>query len=87
MFHAEVSSCTEGERGDGGVRTEETFVVAMVGYAVGAGCIIIHQAKVVSRFGKDLGELAQMIKTLWYGAWSRGFIAVWWYRFGCLAID
>ena len=55
MFHEKVSSGTEGERGDGRVRSEETLVVGVVRDAVGAGGIVVYETEVecVLRVGFD----------------------------------
>lgn len=87
MFHAKVSRCAEGERGDRGVGTEEALIVAMVGYAVGTVGVVVDEAEIVGRSGEDLGELAKMIKAVGYGARSAGFVSIWRYWFGRLAVN
>ena len=87
MLHAEVSGCTKGERGDRGVGTEKTLIVAMVGYAICAVGVVIDKAEVVGCSGKDLGELPQMIEAMGYRTGSAGCVAVWRYRSGRLAVN
>lgn len=87
MLHTKVSGCAEGERGDRGVGTEKALIVAMVGNTVCAVGVVVDEAEIVGCFGEDLGELAQMVKTVGHRAGSAGFVAVWRYRFGCLAVN
>lgn len=87
MLHAEVSGCAKGEGGNRGVGTEKALIVAVVGYAVCAVGIIIDETEIVGCPGKDLGELAQVIKAVGYRPGSVGFVAVWRYWSGCLAVN
>ena len=64
MFHAEVSDCAEGERGDRGIGTEKALIVTVVGYAVCAVGVVIHETEIVGCSSEDLRELTQMIKAL-----------------------
>lgn len=87
MLHAEVSGCAEGERGDRWVGAEKALIVAVIGYAVCAIGVVVDEAEIVGCSGEDFGELAQMIEAVGYWAGGAGFVAVWKYCFGCLAVN
>lgn len=55
MFQKEVSTGTERERRDGWEGAEEALVVAVVGYAVGAGGVVVYKAEVVGAGGERCG--------------------------------
>lgn len=46
VLHAEIPLCPEGETGNGGQGTKETLIVAVVGDAVGARGVVVHEAEV-----------------------------------------
>ena len=69
MLHAEIPLCAEGETGNGRQGTKETLIVAVVGDAVGAGGVVVHEAEVEPAARRLLRRQSQDIKAL--RDWSR----------------
>lgn len=64
MLHAEIALGSKREGRDTGHGAEKSFVVAVIGYTVGARGIVIDEAEVVFTVGKYLRDTAECVETL-----------------------
>lgn len=76
MFHTEIPPCAQRKTGDGRLGAKKALVVAVIGYAVCAGSVVIHQAKIVFCACRLLCDLAELVKAGSYGSRLAWTIAV-----------
>lgn len=85
-LHQEIALRSEGEGCDGGVGTQEALVVAVVGYTIRAGRVVVHETEVVGRVGEDLGDLSELVEAVRDRAGFAGAVVVCrgWFRGVCI---
>lgn len=82
MFHEEITLGAEREGGDGRARAEEALVVAVVGYAVGAGGVVVDEAEVVCGVRQDFCDPVQLVEAVGQRARVAGWVFVRGYGLG-----